>query len=429
MVRMTLIYLSLTGRNRTINMKNILSILLLFSFIISHAQNAGDVTNVRNSITYLASDKLNGRAPGTKGEKLAQRYIEAKFREYKLQSLGTKGYLQPFTYHTTKNPHDTIENKSGKAYKGSNVIGYIDNGQPYTIVIGAHYDHLGNDGRGSSLDPNPKGKIHHGADDNASGVAAVLELARYYASNNVKERYNLLFMCYSAEEAGLIGSKYFTNHPTISLEKVSAMINMDMVGRLNDSTKKLLIYGTGTSPVWEPLLKNIHSDLSLKFDSSGVGPSDQTSFYLKGIPVLHFFTGQHSDYHKPTDVAEKINYEGEKQVIQFIVQVIDSLEDYPRLAFQKTVNKEAKSTGFKVTLGIMPDYSYDKVGVRVDGVSDNKPAQKAGLIASDVILQLGEYPVKDIYSYMDALNKFKKGEQTKVLIDRGGEKKEFNVIF
>ena len=154
-----------------------------------------------------------------------------------------------------------------------------------------------------------------------------------------------------------------------------------------------------------------------------------SSFYLKDIPVLFFFTGQHSDYHKPTDVAEKINYPGEKAVIDLVAEVIDSVQLYPKLNFQKTATKESKSNSFKVTLGIMPDYSYDKEGVRIDGVSDNKPAQKAGLKADDVVLQLGEYKVKDIYGYMDALNKFKKGDTTTVVISRGGEKKEFSVTF
>ena len=406
-------------------------ILLFLSVTISFgvfAQKA-DVVNIKQHIYYLASDKAGGRSPGTKGEKLAQKYIVAEFKKYGLQPKGEEGYLQPFTYHVSKNPHDTVDTKTGVEYKGANVIGYLDNGQPCTIIIGAHYDHLGDGTRGNSLDANPQGKIHHGADDNASGVAGVLELARMFSTNGVKEKYNLLFMCYSAEEAGLIGSKYYTNHPTLPLDKVDCMINMDMIGRLNDSTHKVIIYGTGTSNVWEPLLKNTKSDLTLKFDSGGIGPSDQTSFYLKDIPVLFFFTGQHSDYHKPTDVAEKINYPGEKMVIDLVVQIVDSIQNYPKVNFQKTATKESKSTSFKVTMGIMPDYSYDKEGVRVDGVSDNKPAQKAGLKADDVILQLGEYKVKDIYSYMDALNKFKKGEQTKVLIQRGGEKKEFPVTF
>ena len=409
-------------------MKSILIVLIAIA-VQAQGQSGADVSNIKKHISYLASDRLNGRAPGTKGEQLAQKYIVSEFKKYGLKPMGEKGYLQSFSYHTPKNPHDTVDENMGKEYNGANVIGYIDNGQPYTIVIGAHYDHLGDDGRGSSLDANPKGKIHHGADDNASGIAGVLELARHYSHNEVKESYNFLFMCYSAEEAGLIGSKYFTNHATVPLSTVDCMLNMDMIGRLNDSTRKLLVYGTGTSSIWESILRNSHSDFVLKFDSSGVGPSDQTSFYLKDIPVLHFFTGQHSDYHKPSDVAEKINYKGEKDVIDFIAQVIDSIENYSKLRFQKTVNKEAKNVGFKVTLGIMPDYSYENEGVRVDGISANKPAEKAGLKADDVILQLGEYKVKDIYSYMDALNKFKKGEHTTVLVNRAGEKIEKEVQF
>jgi Zn-dependent M28 family amino/carboxypeptidase len=406
------------------------SVLILMADIVSFAQNAADIAALKAHIYYLASDKLNGRAPGTKGEKLAQKYIGNQFKKTGLIPMGTKGYLQPFSYHRSKNPHDTIEPTSGKEYHGSNIIGYLDNGAAYTIVIGAHYDHLGDDGRGNSLDPNPKGKIHHGADDNASGTAAVLELSHYFASNGVKEKYNILFMCFSAEEAGLIGSKWFTNHPTMPLDKINCMINMDMVGRLNDSTHRVIVYGTGTSSVWEPLLNHSKKGaLSLKYDSAGVGPSDQTSFYLKDIPVLFFFTGQHSDYHKPSDVAEKINYEGEKTVVDFIAQIVDSLELYPKLNFQKTASKEAKSSTFKVSMGVMPDYAYDKEGLRVDGVTDGKPAAKAGILAGDIVIQLGDYPVKEIYGYMDALNKYKKGDTVKVIVMRGGEKKDFTVTF
>jgi Zn-dependent M28 family amino/carboxypeptidase len=409
-------------------MKKITTVFLVFCSYVTFAQTIADQANIKKHIYYLASDKLNGRAPGTKGEMLAQKYIITEFKKIGLQPKGEDGYLQHFAYHTPKNPHDTAQDMS-KEYHGSNIIGYIDNGAPYTIIVGAHYDHLGDDGRGNSLDPNPKGKIHHGADDNASGTAGVIELARYFASNKIKEKYNFLFMCFSAEEAGLIGSKYFSNHPTIPLDKVDCMINMDMIGRLNDSTKKVIIYGTGTSNVWEPMLKNTKSDLSLKFDSAGIGPSDQTSFYLKDIPVLFFFTGQHSDYHRPSDIASKINYPGEQDVLSLVAQVIDSIDNYPKLNFQKTASKESKSNSFKVTLGIMPDYSYDKPGLRVDGVTDNKPAFKAGIKADDVVIQLGDFPIKDIYNYMDALSKFKKGDSTKVIVTRGGEKKEFTVTF
>lgn len=413
-------------------MKKILTytILLSLATITASGQKA-EVATIKKHITYLASDELGGRMPGSDGEKLAQKYIMTEFKKYGLTPKGTaeNSYYQHFTYHMSKNPHDTAEATTGELYHGTNVIGYLDNKADYTIVIGAHYDHLGDGTRGNSLDANPKGKIHHGADDNASGTSGVLELARIFAGNGVTEKYNILFIAFSAEEAGLIGSKYYVNHPTIPLDRTSCMINMDMIGRLNDSTRKVIVYGTGTSNVWEPLLNNTRSDVVLKFDSAGIGPSDQTSFYLKDIPVLFFFTGQHSDYHKPTDVAEKINYEGEKRVIDLVAQVVDSLQNYPRLSFQKTSTHESKTSSFKVSMGIMPDYAYDKPGVRVDGVSDNKPAQKAGIKADDVIIQLGDYPVKDIYSYMDALNKYEKGKTAKVIVQRGGEKKEFSVTF
>jgi Zn-dependent M28 family amino/carboxypeptidase len=182
------------------------------------------------------------------------------------------------------------------------------------------------DGQGSSLDANPKEKIHNGADDNASGVAGVIELARYFASNNKTENTNFLFACFSGEELGLIGSKFLTENSPVDNGSVTYMINMDMIGRLDPQSRALMIHGTGTSPVWEPLLKKLSPKFSIKTDSSGTGPSDHTSFYLKDIPVLHFFTGAHSDYHKPSDDFEKINYAGEADVLKLIAQIINELD-------------------------------------------------------------------------------------------------------
>ncbi|MFN8308436.1 MAG: M20/M25/M40 family metallo-hydrolase [Chitinophagales bacterium] len=407
-------------------MKTFIAFAALFLYHFSNAPTIS-TQRIRADISFLASDKLKGRAPGTKGEREAQQYLIKQYEQMHLQPAGEDGYLQHFTYKTKLNPHDTIAN--GKTYGGSNVAAFLDNGKPYTIVIGAHYDHLGNDGRGSSLDANPKGKIHNGADDNASGTAGVLELARLYSSNNITEPCNFLFLNFSAEEAGLIGSKYFVNHPTKDLKTITAMINMDMIGRLNDSTQKLLIYGTGTSPYFEPLLKRIPGSFQLVLDSGGVGPSDQTSFYLKNIPVLHFFTGQHSDYHKPSDDVAKINFSGEVQVLEFIAQVVDSLSGYSDLKFQTTVNKEAKSSSFKVTLGIMPDYSYTEGGLRIDGVTAGKPGALAGLKAGDIIIRLGEFAVSDIYKYMDALARFKKGETTTLIFKRNNKELQTSVTF
>jgi Zn-dependent M28 family amino/carboxypeptidase len=406
----------------------ILVVLTLACVTILTAQRI-DSNNIKNHIYYLASDKLKGRAPGTAGEKQAAQYIAKLFGQYGLQPKGANGYFQKFTYRQNNNPHDTIA-ATGKKYEGRNVVGFLDNGSANTVVVGGHYDHLGNDGRGSSLEKEPKGKVHNGADDNASGTSGVLELARYYATNGVKEQVNFLFMCYSAEEAGLIGSKYFTNNPTVDLKTVSWMLNMDMIGRLSDSTHNLLIYGVGTSDVF---VDNLHAlnkyGFNLVLDSAGVGPSDQTSFYLKKIPVLHFFTGQHKDYHKPSDDANKINYSGEAKVLEYEIDLIDKLAGLPKPAFFTTQNKEASKTSFKVTLGVMPDYAYQGKGLRVDAVTKDKPADKAGLKDGDIVIELGDVKVTNIYDYMAALAKFKKGESTSVIIKRADKEIKLEVTF
>lgn len=387
-----------------------------------------DSTLIRKHIYYLASEELAGRAPGTDGEKKAAEYIKQYYEQYGLLPKGSNGYEQEFTYKQSSNPHDTL---SGIERKGKNLIGYLDNGAENTIVIGGHYDHLGDDGRGSSLEKEAHGKIHYGADDNASGTAGVLELARYFSTNNVKEKTNFLFVCFSAEEAGLIGSKYFTNNPTVSLDNISAMLNMDMIGRLNDSTNKLLIYGTGTSDVWEEQLKKHNNNrFVLVLDSSGVGPSDQTSFYLKKIPVLHFFTGQHSDYHKSSDVPEKINYSGEVSVLNYIASIATAVSELPKLKYFETRTKDTGSkSAFKVTLGVMPDYGYQGKGLRVDAVNHDKPAEKAGLKDGDIVVQLGEIKIENIYDYMKALGAFNKGDKAVVKVDRDKQTLTYTVEF
>jgi C-terminal processing protease CtpA/Prc len=211
------------------------------------------------------------------------------------------------------------------------------------------------------------------------------------------------------------------------------MINMDMVGRLNDSTKVLTVGGYGTSPQWATVINAQDKKLPfvIKIDSSGVGPSDHTSFYKKDIPVLFFFTGQHKDYHRPTDDADKINYTGELRVVEYIRTIITNLDkEHEKMAFLKTRETQMGSnTSFKVTLGIMPDYTYDGSGVRADGVTDGRPASKAGLKAGDVIVQLGDYPVNSLETYMQALNKFSKGDKTKVKFKRGNETLESAIQF
>jgi aminopeptidase YwaD len=315
---------------------------------------------------------------------------------------------------------------------GHNVIGYIDEGAPNTIVLGAHFDHLGYGEDGSSMLRTKEHLIHNGADDNASGTAALIELARLL-KNSKLDKNNYLFIAFSGEELGLFGSKYFVENPTVSLSNINYMINMDMVGRLNDSSRVLTIGGYGTSPEWSSLIntKTKKSPFVIKLDSSGTGPSDHTSFYRKDIPVLFFFTGLHADYHKPTDDFDKINYKGELEVVNYIYSIIEKENKAKqKLAFTKTREiQSTSSTRFSVTLGIMPDYTFSGTGVRVDGVSDGRPAQKAGLQTGDVITQLGDHNVSSLENYMEALGKFKKGDTTTVRFVRGKDNKQTQVQF
>ena len=312
---------------------------------------------------------------------------------------------------------------------GHNVIGFINNNASTTVILGAHYDHLGYGEDHNSLYAGTTLMIHNGADDNASGTAALIELGKQLRSSKLKKN-NYLLIAFSGEELGLFGSKYFTEHPAINLSTVNYMINMDMVGRLNDSTHGLNIGGYGTSPSWNKMIDTTNKYFKIKLDSSGTGPSDHTSFYRKDIPVLFIFTGTHMDYHKPSDDADKINYTGELQVIKFVYNIIKSSDNMDRFAFTKT--RESASTGknsFKVSLGIMPDYTFSGNGVHVDGVSSGKAAEKAGIKTGDVLFQLGEYKFSDVQTYMDALNKFNKGDATRVKLMRGKQELVFDIIF
>lgn len=315
-----------------------------------------------------------------------------------------------------------------KERSGHNVIGFLDNGAPYTIVIGAHFDHLGYGQDHNSLWTG-KPEIHNGADDNASGTALVLEMAKMLKGSKYNNK-NYLFICFSGEELGLFGSKYFTEHPTVPLDKIDYMINCDMVGRLNTTKQTVIIGGYGTSPVWGKILPEKTRSFTVTFDSSGIGPSDHTSFYLKNIPVLFFFTGTHADYHKPTDDVEKINFVGELRIIKYIYDVLKSTDKTDKLVFTKTKEPAMENRpGFSVTLGIMPDYTSNTRGLQIDGVIDGKIASKAGMQTGDVITQIGGIKVNDIQDYMKALSTFKKGDAAKVTILRKDKEKVFDVVF
>tara|TARA_R110002049_G_scaffold2846_14_gene23202 strand:- start:2607 stop:3830 length:1224 start_codon:yes stop_codon:yes gene_type:complete len=407
-------------------MKNIL-IFIFLVFLTSCKPTINQESRIKEDVTFLASDKLEGRQTGTKGEKAAAEYIQKRFKELGLAPKGTEGFLQPFTFKPKTNPHDEVKfdvNGDG-TITGNNVIGFLDNKVENTIIIGAHFDHLGFGGEGSLYRDSIKA-IHNGADDNASGVAILLNLAAKLKKNNTKNNY--LFMAFSGEEMGLLGSNYFVKNPTIDTKTVSYMINMDMVGRLKQDSA-LAVYGTGTSPIFKQTLKSNNDNFKLIQQESGVGPSDHTSFYLADIPVLHFFTGQHEDYHKPGDDSEKLNYEGMETISTYIYNIITDLDDNGKLAFRKTKNESEETPRFKVGLGVIPDYMFDGKGMRIDGISEDKPAQKAGLQKGDVVIQLGDSLVTNMMSYMRALSVYKKGDKTKVIVLRVNNKVETEINF
>lgn len=407
-------------------MRNWIIFPLIFLFFISCKTEKAKEVSLQDDIFFLASDSLLGRETGTEQELIAAGYLQQRMQTIGLQPKGkAETYFQTFTFKPKTDPHSEVEFVSGDStITGTNVIGYIDNQAQKTVVIGAHYDHLGLGGQGSLFAEGEA--IHNGADDNASGVAVMLKLAEKLKDSISGSNY--LFIAFAGEEMGLLGSNYFSKNPTIELSKANYMLNMDMVGRLRDD-KTLSISGTGTAPIWNQVLNATNPGFKLVLSESGVGPSDHTSFYLQDIPVLHFFTGQHEDYHKPTDDSEKLNYEGMQMIGDYILNVISELDDDDKLAFRSTKNESEDVPRFKVALGVMPDYLFDGKGMRIDGVTDDRPAQKAGLQKGDVVIQLGDSTVVDMMSYMRALSTFDEGHSTKVIVDRNGKKVEVKITF
>ena len=315
-----------------------LSLLVLFLSLLGCKQEHTTQNKILEDVTFLADDKLEGRQTGTEGEKAAAAYLVQRFQELDLEPKGTDGYIQMFNFKPKTNPHEDVkftEVSSDSTIVGRNVLGFIDNKSDQTIVIGAHYDHLGYGGEGSLFRGDEKA-IHNGADDNASGVALMLNLASKLRATNVNNNY--LFIAFSGEEMGLLGSNYFVKNATIDVAKMNYMINMDMVGKMNaDST--LAVYGVGTSPRFKQALTANNQFFKLVENESGIGPSDHTSFYLGDVPVLHFFTGQHEDYHKPGDDASKLNYEGMNMISDYIFDIITDLDSNGKLSFRKTKNE------------------------------------------------------------------------------------------
>jgi len=309
-----------------------------------------------------------------------------------------------------------------------NVVGFIPGTdsllkQEY-LIIGAHFDHLGMGGEGSgSLKPDTIAP-HHGADDNASGTAGLLEVAQYFSAHRDKLKRSLLFISFSGEELGLLGSDYYVKHPSVSLDKSITMINMDMIGRMKDSI--LVVEGMGTSPKFEEIVKRNNADsLILRLKPDGFGPSDQASFYMKDMPVIFFFTNLHSDYHKPSDTWDKINYNGEKTVLNLVTRIINELaSENERPLFTKTAAPPSMGgdrQGAKVSLGVIPDFSSDVAGMKISGTRPGSAAEKAGLKGEDIIIKFGGKDVKNIYDFTYLLGQFKPGDEVEIVVKRGSE--------
>lgn len=369
---------------------------------------------------------------------------------------------------TLRNAEPTVSfqvNLLKKKVDAFNVIGILPGTDPQlkneAIVIGAHYDHLGHGGQGS-LAANST-EIHHGADDNASGTAAVIELARQFAKAKNNKR-TLIFMCFSGEEEGLLGSDHYVNNPVWPLDKTIAMINMDMIGRLNEN--KLTVGGIGTASEWRNLVENKNAarvvttapiiksapvpttpmpsqvsvgqipasakmSFALQLSEDGFGPSDHSSFYKKNIPVLFFFTGTHNDYHKPTDTADKINYAGEANIISYIAAIENSIDQNPTrptYTVAKSTGMGGGRSGFNISLGTIPNYADATDGLLLDGVRDGSPAAKAGVKAGDKVVKLAGHEVRNVMDYTYILGEMKAGEEYEIVVLRGSERLTLKII-
>jgi Zn-dependent M28 family amino/carboxypeptidase len=306
-----------------------------------------------------------------------------------------------------------------------NVVGVLEGSDALlkheVIIIGAHYDHLGRGGEGSGSLAPTSGEIHHGADDNASGTAGVLELARLFTAQKPKR--TIVFMAFGGEEEGLLGSNYYVNHPLLPLANTVAMINMDMIGRMKD--RRLSVGGVGTAKEWRDVMAaDADKSFQLTFTEDGFGPSDHSSFYAKQIPVLFFWTGTHNDYHKPSDTFDKINYDDEALILKMVARVVNQHDAADKRLTYTTAKSDAapRTGGFRVYLGTIPNYADSNDGLLIDGVRDDSPAAKAGVKAGDKIVKIGTQEIKNVYDYTAALGEMKAGEEYVVEVMRGTER-------
>ena len=394
-----------------------------------------DSTLIRRDIAWLADDAREGRATGTPGLDSSAAYVARRFAALALAPLvtdnGCAGGCQPdYLQHYIARPVSP-RGHSGPATSlpSANVIGLLRGSDPVLrdeyVIVGAHMDHLGRS-PDFALDPNAKDAIRNGADDNASGAAAVMELARLFSRHPAKR--SIVFTTFSGEEYGLLGSAYWADHPPVALGKVRAMVNFDMVGRLKND--KLIVYGVATAKELPAIVDsaNVAPKLAITAVGDGFGPSDHSSFYAKNLPVLQFFTDLHDDYHRATDRVEKINAGGEARVLGVAERVIRAIADRPAaLSFVRAPAPVAGSgssrSGSNVYLGSIPDMaSGSEPGLKLSGVREGSPADKGGLRTGDLIVQFAGVEVKDLYSYTDALYSKKAGDTVTIVVVRDGRR-------
>ena len=383
------------------------------------AAPGSDSATIVADVGYLASPALAGRLIGTPGNDSAAAYIARRYRSLGLRSLSS-GYRQPFVAHppVREGPRPSIATQNVFAL----IPGRDDGLRGEYVVIGAHFDHLGTSTDGA-LDPETKG-VRRGADDNASGTAAVLALAARFARQPARR--SVIVANFSGEEQGLLGSSYFVDHTPVPIDSIDAMLNFDMVGRLRND--KLLVFGVATATEWPSILDlaNTQPKLAIAGQGDGFGPSDHSSFYARNIPVLHFFTDQHEDYHRVSDVPERINAGGEARVVALAERIARDVADRPaRLTFVRAATTQSMSTrtGSGVYLGSIPDMAGgDSPGLRLTGVTAGSPADAGGLKAGVVIVVLDGKPIKDLYSYSDALYAHKPGDEVAIVLLRDGQR-------
>ncbi len=371
-------------------------------------------------VRYLADDALQGRMSGTPSERCAGDYIAAQFRRLRLQPAGDSGsFFQSLSLASAINPH-------APGGTGRNVVAILRGADPRladeAVVIGAHYDHLGRGGQFSMA--RGDSSVHNGADDNASGVAVLIDLAERL-SRGARPARSIVFIAFTGEEEGLLGSAFYTSHPAVPLERTRAMLNLDMVGRLGAGP--LIVYGVDTADEWKAVVDSAAAaeGVAVRGGGDGFGASDQTSFYARGLPVLHFFTNVHTDYHRPGDDWEKIDAAGLERVAAIVARVAGSVASRPgALTFRRAAapTQVASAPGYGAYLGSIPDFTPVPDGVKLSGVRAGSPAEKAGIRAGDVIVKMGEMDVHDLQGLTNALRAHKPGDTVPVVLLRDGQR-------